>query len=244
MVSLSEPNGARLKYFVPNNGSLWRVKTLLTKEPATIDWLNSMSSDSVLLDVGANIGIYSIYAALVRGSKVYAFEPESQNYSSLQKNIILNEMEKKVFAFCASISDMPSINFLNLSDFVWDGAGSCNSYGEEVSFDLTPRKSDYRQGSVAINLDSFLASIAPELPTHLKVDVDGFEHKVIYGGANLLLSSRLSSICIEINKNLPEHQALIKLLSRAGFSYDPLQVSAVERRSGQFTGCAEYFFRR
>ena len=88
--SKMEIQNKKLGYHVPNKTAVWRVETLLTKEPATIDWLNRLDSSSILLDVGANVGMYSIYASALRGSKVFAFEPESQNFSILVKNIFLN----------------------------------------------------------------------------------------------------------------------------------------------------------
>jgi FkbM family methyltransferase len=53
-----------------------------------------MSERTILIDVGANVGMYSIYAAKLKKARVFAFEPESQNYSTLLKNIISNELEQ------------------------------------------------------------------------------------------------------------------------------------------------------
>jgi len=45
-----------------NNESGWRFKTLFEKEPETIDWINSFRKEDVFWDIGANVGIYSIWA--------------------------------------------------------------------------------------------------------------------------------------------------------------------------------------
>ena len=50
------------------------------------------------MDIGANIGIYSLYAAK-RGHKVVAFEPESQNFALLQRNISLNNLDNYISLF-------------------------------------------------------------------------------------------------------------------------------------------------
>src|SRR5437879_5933266 len=55
---------------------LWRARTLFSKEPETIEWIRSFGPDDVFYDIGANVGIYSIFAG-VRCRKIYAFEPES-----------------------------------------------------------------------------------------------------------------------------------------------------------------------
>ena len=46
----------------PNLQTKWRVDTLLSKEPVTIEWLNKIRSNEILLDIGANVGMYSIWA--------------------------------------------------------------------------------------------------------------------------------------------------------------------------------------
>ena len=97
----------------PNTHCKWRIDTLYTKEPDTIQWLQAMKPGEVLYDVGANIGQYSIYAAK-RGVKVFAFEPESQNYALLCKNIVLNKLENCT-AYPLCLGDAWKIDQLQLS---------------------------------------------------------------------------------------------------------------------------------
>ena len=42
----------------------WRAKSFLVKEPTTLEWLQSLESNSWLIDIGANIGIYTVPSAL------------------------------------------------------------------------------------------------------------------------------------------------------------------------------------
>lgn len=233
-----------LLYTTPNQIAMWRVKTLFTKEPATIEWLDRIKPNDVLLDVGANVGMYTIYAARQRGAKVYAFEPESQNFALLVKNIVINKVNQRVVPFCAALSDNVGINTLYLSDFAWDGGSSCHSYGAEVGFDLKPRKSPLAQGCLSYTIDQAVAHGAIEVPTHIKIDVDGFEHKVIEGAMATLANKKLRSLCIEINPSLEEHQQMIRQLESLGFYFNQQQVDRVARTSGSFEGCAEYVFDR
>ena len=62
-------NGVEYIFSCPNSLIQWRAETFFTKEPETIEWINTFKSDETLFDVGANIGLYSIYAAQ-RGIKV------------------------------------------------------------------------------------------------------------------------------------------------------------------------------
>ena len=85
-----------IKFRTPSARALWRAETLLDKEPATIRWIDTFSPGEVLWDIGANIGIYSLYAGVVKGVEVLAFEPASFNHALLCDNIRLNGLEDRV----------------------------------------------------------------------------------------------------------------------------------------------------
>lgn len=242
--TIIEVKNCKLIYNTPNQNAVWRVQTLFTKEPSTIQWLNRLNDKSVLIDVGANVGMYSIYAAKLKNARVFAFEPESQNYALLLKNIISNDLQEFITAFPVSLSDEIKLDTLHLSKFVWDGGGSCHSFGEEVGFDLKYRNSSVTQGSMSYTIDKAIAEGIIAQPTHIKLDVDGFEHKVMRGAFSTLRNEKLRSLCIEINPNLTEHMDLLHELKALGFSYNAEQVASVERQSGPFKGCAEYILDR
>jgi FkbM family methyltransferase len=233
-----------LLYTTPNQMAMWRAETLFTKEPATIEWLRRLQPTDILLDVGANVGMYTIFAASQRSAKVFAYEPESQNFALLVKNIYINELTNRVVPVCAALSDKVGIDSLYLSNFAWDGGSSCHSFGEAVGFDLKPRKSPLVQGCVSYTIDQAIEDGAMEVPTFIKVDVDGFEHKVFEGAKKTLANRKVRSICVEINPNLEEHQKLIATLEGLGFFYDISQVNQAKRKEGAFLGCAEYIFDR
>ena len=93
---------------VGNPRELSRVRAYLTREPETVEWIAEyVKSQDVFYDIGANIGLYSIFAAkLHRGDlKVYSFEPESQNYASLNRNVYLNGLSDAITTLCMAVSD-------------------------------------------------------------------------------------------------------------------------------------------
>src|SRR5262245_27229219 len=61
-----------LTFAVPNGLNAFRVATFATKEPETLEWIDGMERGAVLWDVGANVGLYSCYAARARGLRVFA----------------------------------------------------------------------------------------------------------------------------------------------------------------------------
>jgi FkbM family methyltransferase len=241
-VALVDIEGKVAKFHTPNEMTRWRVETLYTKEPATIDWLRAMRQGAVFVDVGANVGMYTVFAAVARDARVFAFEPESENYAVLNGNLRLNGLSGRVLAMCAGLSDHASIAPLYLSKA--GAGGSCHSLGAEVGFDLAPRPAGFVQGSVALRLDDLISSGQMPVPEYVKIDVDGFEHKVIRGMEETLRNARARSLIVELNPRLSEHREIREHLRSMGFRCDAAQVEAATRKSGPFEGVAEHVFRR
>ena len=66
------------------------VDNLFKNEPETIEWIEKFSPETVFWDIGANVGIYSIYAGLNPKLKIFSFEPAANNFHLLNHNIIIN----------------------------------------------------------------------------------------------------------------------------------------------------------
>jgi len=232
----------RVVYLTPNTAALWRVDTLFSKEPDTIDWIASFAPDEVLVDIGANVGMYTIWAAKTRGTRVFAFEPEAQNYALLNRNIHVNGLDQVVRAFCLALSDASGFDALYLSDV--GAGGSCHSFGAALDFNNEPRAAPFTQGSVAVTLDDMIARGALPVPHHIKIDVDGLEHKVMSGARRTLENGSVRSVLVEINTNLDEHWGLVDLMLGHGFDYSQEQVERSQRTEGSFKGVGNYVFRR
>jgi FkbM family methyltransferase len=235
-------NGTDVHYATPNAVTQWRVETLFSKEPETIEWIAGFQPGEVLVDIGANVGMYTIWAAKTRGVRVYAFEPESQNYALLYKNIVLNKLSNQVVAYCMALSDEAGYSLLHLNEFQVGRAN--HSYGEKVDYQLEYRDSEVSQGCIAATLDSLVTSGVVPKPDYLKVDVDGFEHKVLAGCAGIMADSHLRSVLIEINTNLEQHRKIITDMGALGFTYSKEQAASALRAEGPFAGIGNYVFRR
>ncbi|HKA39705.1 MAG TPA: FkbM family methyltransferase [Burkholderiales bacterium] len=234
--------GKRMWFATPTLFTKWRVDSLLEKEPITLRWIAGCAAGEALVDVGANVGMYSIWAAKTRGMMVYAFEPEAQNYALLNRNIALNSLDAQVKAYCLALSDRAGYSELHLSTHQL--GGSCHSLGERVDFKHEPMRPVYSQGCIAARLDDLVAQGVVPMPEHVKIDVDGFEPKVIAGARKVLADRKLRSLLIETNRNLADHMQMVAELESLGFRYDPAQVAAAERKEGPFKGVAEYVFQR
>lgn len=234
--------GHSMKFSTPSTMTRWRVESIYKKEPWTLEWISSFHTDEILLDCGANVGMYTIWAAVTKGVSVYAFEPESQNYAVLNRNILFNNLTSNVKAYCMGLSNKSGLFDLHMSDMRI--GGSCHAVGEALDAHLTPTSPIFRQGCIAYTLDELVTKDLIPLPNHIKIDVDGFEHRVIEGARNTLKNPKVKSVLIETNQNLEEHRTMVQFLNSIGLQHDLSQVKRAERKDGFFKGVAEYVFRR
>lgn len=234
--------GKTISYLTPNTFLKWRVDSLYTKEPCTLEWIAGFRAEDVLVDVGANVGMYTVWAAKTRGVRVFAFEPESQNYGLLNRNLMLNGLGSQVKAYCLALSDAAGFSELHLASL--EAGTSCHQLGEKVDFNHRPAQPKFSQGCQSARLDDLVRDGVVPPPQHVKIDVDGFEPKVIAGAQQVLRAPGTRSLLIEVNQNLPDHMQMVRELNALGFRHDAAQVARAERKDGTFKGCAEYVFHR
>lgn len=237
-----EHDGVPMVFATPSTFTRWRVTSIYEKEPWTLEWIASFQMGDILLDCGANVGMYTIWAAATRRARVYAFEPEAQNYALLNRNILINGLTELVTAYCMGLSDTSGLSALYMADLRI--GGSCHSVGEPLDFRHKPMNPVFRQGCVAATLDELVTAGEMEVPNHIKIDVDGFEPKVIAGARTTLANKTVKSLLIETNQNLEDHRRMVSDLNALGFAHDRAQVARAERKQGTFKGVAEYVFKR
>jgi FkbM family methyltransferase len=230
--------GTPLRFATTGSSSKKRIRTLFSKEPITLAWIDTFARGETLFDIGANVGMYTIYAAVIRDATVCAFEPEALNYAELNKNVFLNELHGQVLGYCVALSDVDKPDRLLLSDF---GLGISyhdfeeNSWTEDKEFapDWRVSRDNRRaQGCIGHRLDTLVAEGLP-IPDHIKIDVDGLEHRVIDGMVETLRDPRLKTVLIEINFDNPKNLAIVDKMADLGwqFSWEQLRT----HRSLKFT---------
>jgi FkbM family methyltransferase len=187
---------------------LYRADTFHTKEPETLEWIDSFNPGDVMWDIGANVGVYSLYAAL-RPIQVLAFEPSAFNYFILMKNIHVNEMDQRISALC-----LPFSNSNELASFNMNYLEVGDSFHQIGGFDSTGAQ--LRQAVLTLTIDDFVRNFKPPFPTHIKIDVDGVESLIIQGGMKTISDPRMKSLLIEIDENEPKDANIVKMLKFAG----------------------------
>jgi len=230
-----------ISYFCTNNLTRWRVETFFSKEPETLEWIDSFADGDVLWDVGANIGLYTIYAGKM-GVNVVAFEPGGANYYLLNKNIHLNKLDYEVDAFCIALADDTCAGHLMLSDM--NTGTACNSFNEESKVNGVSLPIIMRQGSIGYSIDDFLDRFKVPFPNHLKIDVDGIEGKIVFGAEKTLNDKKLRSISIELDsKDANNTQQIIQKIMSYGFVLTSRRHAAMFEE-GEFTSLYNYRFDR
>ena len=215
IIKVIETKRGNIRFYCLDYLPLWRAETLLSKEPETIEWIDSMEDGDVLYDVGANVGVYSIYAGINRKVKVCAFEPLAANYFLINRNIEENNLSEFVRAYCLALNDEDMISSFHVQN---TGFGSAiSSFGAPVDHNGDVFEAKFQQGMVGMSLDNFIEKFNPEFPTFIKIDVDGIEDKIIKGALKTLSDKRLKSISIELDEKRPEYtDAVIKDIEGAG----------------------------
>ena len=190
---------------------LLRANILNTKEPETLDWIDGFEQGSVFFDIGANIGVFSLYAAVKRGCSVVAFEPESQNYACLNKNIYLNGLSEKITALNVGLHDRVAIDYLNLG--AMESGAANHSIGESIDWRGDSYCPEFKQAVLTYSLDCLLEKFQLSFPAHIKIDVDGNELRILEGAAETLKNNSLRSVLIEMRENNGD---LIRHFTEAG----------------------------
>ncbi len=192
---------------------LLRANILNTKEPETLDWIDAFQDRSVLYDIGANVGVFSLYSALKKKCKVVAIEPESQNYACLNKNIHHNHLDNDIAALNIGLYDRTAVNVLNLNT-MQSGAAN-HSVGNAVTWAGDKYEPVFRQAVLSFTLDSLIEYFVLDIPNYIKIDVDGNESKILEGAKETLSNPELKSVLIEMRASDAE---MPKLMASYGFT--------------------------
>lgn len=153
----------------------------------------------MILDIGANLGAYAIPLAKAidgAGGTIYAYEPQRIVYYQLCGNIFLNRLDN-VFAYCMAVGDSDGTISVPALDF-----GKTRNVGGFSLLDEIRDKTDYvvvQDGKppAATPLSRLDSLSFPKSPSLIKIDVEGYDRKVLAGGVRLLESSQFPPLLFE-----------------------------------------------
>ncbi|WP_058185359.1 FkbM family methyltransferase [Terracidiphilus gabretensis] len=146
--------------------------------------LHTMTPQDLFIDIGANSGAYTVLACGFIGSRGYCFEPVPSTYSRLLDNLFINQLQSRVTALNLGLSDQEE-------EILFSRDHDAGNHA------LADHETDLASIHVPVcTLDSVLSA---ESPSMIKIDVEGFETKVLAGAKETLSKSSLHSIIMELN---------------------------------------------
>ena len=209
-----------VNFFIPNQLTDWRIKTFFTKEPETLEWIDSFEKKDKIIfwDIGANIGLYSIYSVLRHENvSTISFEPSTSNLRVLSRNISINNLENKIKILSAPLSNKEN-QFLTMNEGDFVEGGALNTFGENYDFagELFDSKMKYK--ILGTTIKNLLDNNILEIPNYIKIDVDGIEHLILEGAGKYLKDRRIKSLSIEINEDFKEqYNKVIEIMDQNEF---------------------------
>ena len=123
----------RFKLYTPNTICAFRYNTFSSKEPEMLEWIDEYGGEGTFYDIGANIGIYSLYYAKSKTGSVYSFEPSVFNLRQLAKNISINTMSDRITILSNPLSNITGVaTFMNGNI---DEGGALSAFGVNYGYD-------------------------------------------------------------------------------------------------------------
>jgi FkbM family methyltransferase len=213
------------------------------KEPRTVQWIEEVfRPGDVFYDIGANVGAYALVAAKAHAGavRVYAFEPSFATYAQLCRNVILNGCSGTITALPVALADRTALQTLHYRDL---RAGMArHALAAPVDADGRAFEAMASQAVLGYSLDDLVTHLALPVPTHIKLDVDGFEAEVLAGAGKTLGDPALRTVLIELMDDTDAERTCMAILCAVGF-----RVRSRERyeiRAGGSVSAHNYVFER
>jgi len=208
----------KLQFYTPNSLNIYRAKSFSNKEPETLAWIEEFGKGgAVLFDIGANVGLYSIYHNKVNNGKCYAFEPSFFNLKLLLKNLNLNNCQEMT-----SIISNPLFSAVGFNEFKYGNdveGGALSAFGVDFGYDGKRMNSQVSSNVLGFSLDYiFSMNEVMQVPNMVKIDVDGIEHLVLKGAKKVFTNPECKSILVEVNDDFSEQSKVVdELLTSYGY---------------------------
>lgn len=137
-----------------------------------------IAHNSTVIDIGANIGLFSLYAAEAGAKQIYAYEPNKNAYEVLRKNISLNGWDTKIIPYNRALSDIE-----NETVSISYESSPYNQIQPEASAKISENKVK------TVTLQSILKENSIDMIDLLKIDCEGCEYAAIFNSPGTVFDS-------------------------------------------------------
>lgn len=176
--------------------------------------LHVLRPDDHFLDIGANIGSYTLLAGGAVGARVTSIEPAPETLSRLKRNVLMNGLDKRVHVLGIGVSDRT-------------GVASFTSGLDAVNHILID---DETAACTQISVSTVDHILAGDSPTVIKIDVEGHEKSVLIGAQRTLNDTAVLAVLMETNGSGTRYgntdSELHTMMQHHGFkpfTYEPLK---------------------
>lgn len=193
--------------------------------------LHMLRPGDVFLDVGANVGSYTVLAAGGAGARTISVEPIPTTFKSLRQNVLLNGLDDRVELHCAGLSSA-------------DGTLRFSADLDTMNHILAEGEDRPAVEVPVFRMDDLLRG---RVPAVIKIDVEGHEKAVLEGGAKTLSDPALAAVVMEVNGSGARYgiadDELLGLMRSHGF--EPVHYDGIQRRVSDWspTGANAVFVR-
>jgi FkbM family methyltransferase len=207
--------GDRYRFLADSLETYLRAKTFFTKEKGTIAWLRTtLRPDDAFLDIGANMGLYSIFAARQLSSEghVYACEPHLPTTAKLIENAARNGVADRLSVISAAIA--PAEGFTLFHYKRWrSGSSGSQLFVPGAPVLERPVGTELKLG---ISVDALISRGVIRRPDLIKIDTDGIELQILEGMRGLLTGQqRPRSVQVEMQP--VQRDGMVALMRDCGY---------------------------
>ena len=176
-----------------------------------------LKQNDVVLEIGANIGYYALMESRIveKNGVIYACEPVGKNYEILNRNTKINNY-KNIETYKIALGDTNQKGKINISK-----CSNLHSMSENFNSVETIEVD-------VLTVDTFLKD--KEIPTLIRMDVEGYEGKIIKGMEKTLMNKKLKNLYIELHPSLmknDEMMELLKTLKKRGFKISKMTLGTI-----------------
>lgn len=185
-----------LKFKAGHERLFWRIRTTPALERETNAWIDTFEEGEVFIDIGSNIGVYSLAAAQAKKVFAISFELDPINLALQHENIFLNRLEDKIILVPTPLSEKTEIKnayFKSISPA--DALHSLDAPSPYIEDDNVGAVLNSRL--LTMRLDDLYSAYELPQPSYLKLDVDGTELNILIGARKTLRS--IKSLMVEVS---------------------------------------------
>jgi FkbM family methyltransferase len=202
-------DGAKLVVSPGQTGATGNVYVGLHELDEMAFVLHALRADDLFVDVGANVGAYTVLAAAAVGATCVSFEPGAAACAALMRNIRENHVDGRTQLIQAAVGAS-------------EGTVAFTSRLDTVNHVLSEDSDE--SGATLVPMTTLDAALEGRHPALIKIDVEGFESQVVRGAARTLQNDTVLAVIMETND------------SGRNFGFDPHDLHDTMIRYG-FTAC-------